>query len=56
MTEPLNPAPGSPSAVQQGCLCPIYDNSHGKGYYGQPGVYVMRTDCPLHGEEADRDD
>lgn len=46
------PNPGSPSAVSQGCTCPVYDNAHGAGRgkdeHGQT-VYVMDWDCPLHG-------
>ena len=44
--------PGSPSAVSQGCTCPVYDNAHGAGMgrdeHGRV-VYVMSLDCPLHG-------
>ena len=28
------PNPGSKEAREQGCLCPIIDNEHGKGYLG----------------------
>ena len=46
------PNPGSPSAVAQGCTCPVYDNAHGAGRgkdeHGRV-VYVMDWDCPLHG-------
>jgi hypothetical protein len=41
--------PGSDEALALGCLCPVIDNGHGRGYMGQPGIYVMRDDCPLHG-------
>lgn len=50
------PNPGSPEAIKQGCLCPVIDNAHGKGYLGgvkdpETGetVFVWRADCPLHG-------
>jgi len=44
--------PGSQEARDAGCICPVLDNSYGKGYYMQPGVFVMREDCPLHGAEV----
>lgn len=42
------PPPGSPEAQTSGCTCPVLDNSHGKGYYGQSGLYVYTCDCPVH--------
>ena len=49
------PAPGSPEAKVQGCLCPVLDNAHGKGGYIDP-VYGPQfwvvTTCPLHGVQA----
>jgi hypothetical protein len=43
--------PGSESARQNGCLCPIIDNHDGKGYRGDSTVYgyVVNGECPLHG-------
>lgn len=49
MTSKQNP--GSDEAQEQGCLCPVMDNGHGRGYMGLPGIFVMREDCPLHGPE-----
>lgn len=46
MTE--TPKPGSPEAVAMSCSCPILDNAHGKGYMGQPGIYVYTEGCPVH--------
>jgi hypothetical protein len=43
------PNPGSPAAIKRGCTCAILDNAHGRGYYGQPGVFVISGDCPIHG-------
>ena len=40
--------PGSESAGIKGCTCPVWDNSHGRGYLCQPNVFVIREDCPLH--------
>lgn len=51
MTEDT-PKPGSHDAHVAGCICPIMDNAHGRGYMGQEGIYVMRVDCPLHGSDA----
>ena len=42
-------APGSPGAAEKGCTCPQIDNHYGKGYHGQPGVFMMAGECPLHG-------
>lgn len=47
------PPPGSPAAIALGCRCPIMDNSHGKGYMGQAGVYVYSGACALHADELD---
>ena len=50
------PPPGSDAALDQGCVCPVLDNSHGMGYLGgikdKDGetIYVVRADCDLHGE------
>lgn len=42
------PPPGSDDALAKGCICPILANAHGRGYYGQPGVFVYTEGCPLH--------
>lgn len=44
--------PGSDEAIKAGCTCPVLDNSHGKGYYMQEGIFVMVANCPIHGLEA----
>ncbi|BAY55214.1 hypothetical protein NIES2135_20370 [Leptolyngbya boryana NIES-2135] len=44
------PNPGSNEALNLGCRCPVLDNSHGKGYFMQPGLFVFNSDCPLHGQ------
>lgn len=41
-------SPGSPEAVKKGCLCPILDNHHGKGYKGIEGIFIYNGNCPLH--------
>lgn len=41
--------PGTQEAIDAGCLCPIMDNGHGRGYMGQPGVYVYAGNCSHHG-------
>ena len=43
------PNPGSNEAVERGCKCPVLDNSHGKGYMMQKGIFVKVVGCPLHG-------
>ena len=42
------PKPGSDSAINQGCICPILDNGRGKGYMGQSGIFAVSQHCPLH--------
>lgn len=43
------PNPGSEAALDMGCKCAVLDNGHGAGYMGQPGIFVISGDCPLHG-------
>jgi hypothetical protein len=52
MTPPDTPPPGSDAAIDQGCTCPVLDNGRGRGYMGQPGVFVMNAGCPLHGVDC----
>ena len=40
--------PGSDEAIKAGCTCPVLDNAHGKGYYGNHDVFVYTEGCPLH--------
>lgn len=59
MTENKIPNPGSPEAVQQGCLCPVMDNHNGAGFYmgEENGLMFWRVrGCPLHGVVADEND
>ena len=42
------PNPGSDEALALNCLCAVMDNGHGRGYMGQPNVFVINTDCKLH--------
>ena len=49
----MNPHPGSPEAVAQGCTCPIIDNNHGEGFvYDGAVMFWYADDCPLHGLKA----
>lgn len=51
--------PGSDEAIAAGCTCPVIDNGYGRGCMGgvkdDQGrtVFVIFSDCPLHGEEAE---
>lgn len=49
--------PGSGEAIEQGCTCPVMDNSYGMGMLGgsvlhpdtgKP-VFIFHEDCPVHG-------
>ncbi len=42
------PNPGSKEAIDAGCICPVLDNEHGKGYMGQSDVFAYVTGCPVH--------
>lgn len=42
------PNPGSDAALDQGCLCPVLDNGHGRGSMYGSGVFVITGGCPLH--------
>lgn len=42
--------PGSKSAINKGCTCPVIDNHHGKGIPmsdGSPYFWINDT-CPIH--------
>ena len=57
MTHIPAPNPGSPRAVEMGCLCPVTDNHHGRGTPSADGRawFVFSALCPLHsgGDWAD---
>ncbi len=42
--------PGTREAVTAGCSCPVMDNFHGKGRYGDGAKYGWwyAAGCPLH--------
>ncbi len=47
--------PGSPGAVEAGCICPVIDNHHGDGRPVGDGLqWVMDERCPLHGDQTER--
>ena len=55
----MTPNPGSDQAKALGCICPIWDNAHGKGYLGGvrdpitgEKVFVIAYGCPIHDKEA----
>ena len=39
---------GSAEAVALDCECPRLDNGHGRGYLGNPNVFVYSENCPVH--------
>lgn len=45
--------PGSPQATELGCTCPMLDNAHGHGAYGDGKKYGwwINENCPLHGRK-----
>ena len=54
------PNPGSREARDAGCICPVWDNAHGRGYMGgvkdDDGnvVFVRVVGCPLHSLEGEK--
>jgi hypothetical protein len=53
-----NPTPGSQEARKLKCCCPVLDNEHGQGAYGTRGkdaIFITNTNCPLHGNDKDKD-
>jgi hypothetical protein len=51
----LRTPPGSLQALKRGCICFPAENRFGSGRW-QPGsthpVFIVDTECPLHGLEA----
>ena len=49
------PNPGSKEAIEQGCICPVSDKYHGKGFPwgGVNPAFWIREGCPLHGIQVD---
>lgn len=47
------PNPGSDEALAIGCLCPVLDNNHGRGFPWPRGEsFWINGDCPIHGLAA----
>ena len=42
------PNPGSDEALDQGCTCPVLDNGHGRGRFGDGEQFIYSLDCPVH--------
>lgn len=51
------PPPGSDAALDRGCLCPVLDNHHGRGFpYGSNGTsFWIDFACPVHNPPDDED-
>lgn len=47
------PKPGSPEAIDAGCLCAVLDNNHGKYPPRPPDGWWINGACPLHGHPVD---
>jgi hypothetical protein len=47
-------APGSDTAVAQGCTCPVQDNARGLGRPSRNGArFVVDSGCPVHGAQQE---
>lgn len=55
MSDAPKPHPGSREAGEQGCICPVLDNGHGRGYLGDGEKFgwVVNMSCPMHGEKGE---
>lgn len=42
------PNPGTEAAIKQGCICPVINNSYGKGWRGQEGIFILTAGCKVH--------
>lgn len=49
------PNPGPREAIDAGCTCPVLDNSHGRGCYGNPDMFVMVEGCPIHNPPEEKE-
>ena len=47
------PNPGSEEAIEQGCLCPVYDNAKGRGWLGSGDFFFVDRKCPLHAKKEE---
>lgn len=45
---------GSDAAIKQGCICPVMDNHHGKGWQGQEGIFIQTAGCKVHSLPASK--
>lgn len=48
------PNPGSPLALERGCICAEIDNHYGVGF-GRPPCFWITEGCPLHAPRERRD-
>ena len=50
--------PGSKSAINKGCTCPVIDNNHGKGVSTLSGdiLFWMDDGCPMHGHVIEQEE
>ena len=50
------PNPGSDTAIEQGCTCPVLDNGRGSEELGRIRGFYYTVGCPVHDTQEDRDD
>ena len=46
------PNPGSDEALDQGCLCAVIDNHHGRSAPWPPDGWWITEGCPVHAPKA----
>jgi hypothetical protein len=49
------PDPGTHEAIAKGCTCPVIDNHYGRGFRGEPGVFMYSGGCPVHNPQPPTD-
>ncbi len=42
------PNPGSDTAIEQGCTCPVLDNGRGDDELGRIRGFYINAACPMH--------
>ena len=48
------PNPGTGAALDAGCLCPVLDNNHGRGFVMDRELeFWITMGCPLHAPVVD---
>jgi len=50
------PNPGSQEALDQGCICAVLDNNHGKFAPWPPDDWWITEGCPVHTSTEEKEE